>query len=185
MQLDIGNIISVFIGGLLVFAGQWFASRQSAKTEALKWKQEKLREVRRDIVKFREERSKPVFEAIDRVAHRWDVDSIIELADAVGYEGEKADNKSEEYKQRRKEQKQKYFDQMKKDISSVSVIHDSDIRKAISRILWQSTDPELIPDKDTPTLQDAYLKLENWIFNPQVDYNSVQHSGKGKGGTSP
>jgi len=181
MQLDSGNIISVFIGGLLVFAVQWFASRQSARTEALKWKQEKLREVRRDVVRFREERSKRVFEALDRVAHRWDVDSIIELADAVGYEGEKVDVESEEYKQRKKEQKQKYLGQMKEDISSANVIHDPDIRKAVSRILWQSTNPELIPDKDTPTLQDTYLKLENWIFNPQIDYNSVQHSGKGKG----
>lgn len=175
MQLDIGNIVSVFIGGLLVFLGHWFASRQSAKVEAQKWKQEKLREVRRDIVRFREERAKPVFEALDRVAHRWDIDSIIELADAVGYEGEKVNSNSEEYKERRREQKREYFEQMKKDISSARVIHDPGIRKAVSQVLWQSTDPELIAEESSPSLQDAYLKLENWIFNPQVDYNSVQY----------
>ena len=169
MPLDVSNIISVIIGGFLVFAGHWFASRQSTKVEIQKWKQEGLREVRRDIVRFREERAKLVFEALDRAAHRWDVDSIIELADAVGYEGEKVDRNSEEYEQRRKEHKRKYFEQMQKDISSAGVIHDPDIRKAVTQVLWQSTEPEAAPDKGFPTLQDAYLRLENWIFNPRLD----------------
>lgn len=174
MQFDFSNIVSVLIGALLVFAGQWFASRQSAKVEVQKWKQEELREVRRDIVKFREERAKPVFEALDRVAHRWDIDSVFNLAEAVGYEGEKVNRDSDEYKQRRREQKREYFEQMQKDISSARVIHDSDIRGAVSQILWQSTDPEAIVRKDSPILQDVYLRLENWIFNPQLDYNAVQ-----------
>ena len=162
------------IGGSLVFLGQWFTSRQSSKTEVQKWKQEEQREVRRDIVRFREDRAKPVFEALDRVAHRWDIDSIIELAEAVGYEGEKVNRDGNEYIQQKREQKRKYFDQMQKDISSARVIHDSDIRGAVSQILWQSTDPEAIVRKGSPILQDVYLRLENWIFNPQLDYNAVQ-----------
>lgn len=172
--LVVGSIVSAMIGGSLVSLGQWFTSRQSARVEERKWRQEELREVRRDVVKFREERSKPVIEALDRVAHRWDIDSIIDLAEATGYEGEKVDRDSEEYKQRKREQKGKYFVQMQKDISSARVIHDSDIRGAVSQILWQSTDPEAIVRKDSPILQDAYLRLENWIFNPQLDYNAVQ-----------
>lgn len=82
--LVVGSVVSAMIGGSLVFLGQWFTSRQSSKTEVQKWKQEEQREVRRDIVRFREDRTKPVFEALDRVAHRWDIDSIIELAEAVG-----------------------------------------------------------------------------------------------------
>ena len=172
--LVVGSVVSAMIGGSLVFLGQWFTSRQSYKTEVQKWKQEEQREVRRDIVRFREDRAKPVFEALDRVAHRWDIDSIIELAEAVGYEGEKVNRDSDEYKQRKREQKREYFDKMQKDISSARVIHDSDIRGAVSQILWQSTDPEAIVRKDSPILQDVYLRLENWIFNPQLDYNTVQ-----------
>jgi len=37
MELDIGNLVSVVIGGLLVFAAQWLVSRQSAKVEVQKW----------------------------------------------------------------------------------------------------------------------------------------------------
>lgn len=172
--LVVGSVVSAMIGGSLVFLGQWFTSRQSSKTEVQKWKQEEQREVRRDIVRFREDRAKPVFEALDRVAHRWDIDSIIELAEAVGYEGEKVNRDSDEYKQRKREQKREYFDKMQKDISSARVIHDSDIRGAVSQILWQSTDPEAIVRKESPILQDVYLRLENWIFNPQLDYNTVQ-----------
>jgi hypothetical protein len=166
MQLDYGNLISVVTGGLLVFAGQWFSSRQSAKVEAQKWRQEELREVRRGIVRFREERTKPVFEALDRVAHSWDVDSLFGLAEAVGLEGEKVDTENEEYKQRRKRQKEKYFAQMKQDISSAGVIHDPDVRKAVTRVLYESIEAEGYP-QGSPTLQDAYLGLEKWIFNPR------------------
>jgi hypothetical protein len=167
MQFDIGNLLAVLLGGLLVFAAQWFASRQSAKTEAQRWKEEEHREVRRDIVRFREERTKPVFEALDRVAHRWDIDSVADLAEATGYKGEKVDIESEEYKQKVKEARQNYFDQMQKDISSAGVIHEPAIRKAVRHILWQSTNPDAIVQKGDPTLQDTYIALESWIFNPQ------------------
>ncbi len=175
MQLDIGNLISVFIGGLLVFAGQWFASRQSAKTEAQKWKQDELREVRRDIVRFREERAKPIFEALDRVAHTWDIDSLVELADAVGYEGKKVDTKSEEYEQQAKERRQKRFERIQKDISSASIIHDPTIRKAVTQLLWRSIDPDVPLTVGSPSIQEVSLRLENWIFNPKLNYNSAQH----------
>lgn len=175
MQLAIGNMVSVILGGLLVFAAQWFVSRQNAKVEERKWRKEELREIRRDIARFREGRARPVFEALDKVAHRWDIDSIIELADSVGYEGEPVDKKSEEYEQRKREQKREYFELMKKDISSASVIHDPDLRNMLMQLMWQSTQPDAMPDESTPTLQDAYLKLEKWIFNPKFQQNSVQH----------
>jgi len=178
MLFDISNLISVLIGGLLVFFGHWFTSRQSAKIEIQRWKQEELREVRRDIVRFREKRAKPVIEALDRMAHTWDFDSIIELADAIGYEGEKPDTKGEEYKQQQRERKQKRFTRIQEDISSANVIHDPDLRKAVTKLLWTSTDPNAIPPKDTPSLQDVSHELENWIFNPKLDYNLIQSRGK-------
>ena len=45
MQLDIGNIVSVLLGGLLVFVTQWVVSRQN-------WKKEELRE--KDRIRLRE-----------------------------------------------------------------------------------------------------------------------------------
>ncbi|GAH81197.1 unnamed protein product, partial [marine sediment metagenome] len=102
-------------------------------------------------------------------------DSLVELADAVGYEGEKVATESEEYKQRRRERKQKRFEQIRKDISSASIIHDPGIRKAVAQLLWTSTDPDAISPKGSPSLQEVSLRLENWIFNPKLDYNSAQH----------
>ena len=171
MQIDIGNIISVVIGGLLVFGGQWFTSRQSARTEAQKWKKEELREVRRDIVKFREERSKLIIEALDRAAHRWDAESHYELSYVTGYEGEEINVNSPKYKRERKERKRKYYEQLQDDISLAGTIHDENVRKLVTQVLWQSTDPEA-DDQYTKKLQDAYLQLEKWIFNPQVEYDS-------------
>lgn len=173
MQIDVGNTISILIGGLLVFAGQWFASYKNAKIEERKWRQEALREVRRDVVKFREQRVKPIIEALDRVADRWDVESILELADATGYAGEKIDSSTEEYKRQSHERKAKYFEQMKSDIAAASVIHDPDVRRTITRVLRESIDPEFVTEENSPTLQGAYLKLENWIFNPQI--NTTPH----------
>lgn len=179
MQIDFGYIVGVILGGLLVFVTHWFTSRQSAKVETQRWKQEELREVRKDIVRFREERAKPIFEALDRMAHTWDIDSIVELADAVGYEGEKVvDTKSEEYKQQQKERKRKRFGQMQEDISSANIIHDPVLRKAVTQLLWTSTDPDAIPVEGTPSLQDVSRQLENWIFNPVLDYNSLQSKDK-------
>jgi len=177
MQIDIGNIVSVVIGGLLVFAGHWFTSRQSTKVEMQKWKQEELREVRRDVVSFREERVKPIIEALDRAAHRWDAESHSELAAIVGYHGEEVDVKSEKYKRKRHERRKKYFEQLKDDISAASTIHDESVRRLVTQVLWQSTEPEAEP-QFSERLQEAYLQLENWIFNPQLDYDSTRHRQK-------
>ena len=168
MEFDVGNLVSVVIGGLLVFAGQWFASRQSARMEERKWKQEQLREVRRDVVRFREERARPVFEALDRVAHRWDYDSVAELADKMGLVAEKVDTTTDEYKQRQRERKEERFAQMKSDIAVTYTIHDPVVRKTVSQVLWNSTDPDFVPDMGSPTLQDAYLKLEDWVVDAQM-----------------
>jgi hypothetical protein len=167
MQFDVGNLLSVLLGGLLVFFAQWFASRQNAKTEAQRWKEEELRETRRDIVRFREERTRPVFEALDRLAEEWDTDSIIDLAEATGYKGEEIDIKSEEYQQKVKERKRKRFEQIQKDISSASRIHEPKVRKAVTELLWAGTDPDNIRPEGAPTLQEVSSRLENWIFNPQ------------------
>ena len=161
------EIISVIIGGLLVIAGQWIASRQSAKIEVQKLKQDELKEVRRDIVKFREERARPILEALDRVANSWSVDSYVELAENIGIESEKIDTNSEEYRKMTRGRKKQYFEQMQKDISSASVIHDPVLRKAVNKVLWLSLDPDAILQKGDPTLQEVYQGLEDWIFNPQ------------------
>lgn len=124
-------------------------------------------------MRFREERAKPVFEALDRMARIWDIDSLAELADAVGYEGKKVDTKSEEYKQQRRERMQKRFEQTQKDISSASIIHDPGIREVVTQLLWRSTDPDAILPKGSPSLQEVSLRLENWIFNPKLNYNSA------------
>ena len=165
MQFDVSNLVSVLVGGLLVFAAQWFASRQSAKTEAQKWKQEELREGRRDIVRFRQERARPIIEALDRATRRWDADTYFELADLVGYDGEKVEN-SEEHKKQLQERRKKYMNQLVDDISAATTIHDERIRKLVTEILWQSTEPEA-DQKYQERLREAYLQLENWIFNPQ------------------
>lgn len=176
MQFDVTNLLSVLLGGLLVFAAQWFASRQNAKTEAQRWKKEELREIRRDIARFREERTRPVFEALDRWAEHWDTDSIIYLADATGYTGEEVDTKSEEYQQQQKEIKRQRFEQIQKDISSASRIHEPEIRTAVIELLWTEPEPDDTQSKGTPTLQSVSSRLENWIFNPKLDYDSVQHN---------
>jgi hypothetical protein len=176
MQFDIGNLLAVLLGGLLVFAAQWFASRQSAKTEAQKWKQEEIREVRKDIVRFREERTRPVFEALDRLAENWDFDSTFDLAEAIGYEGEHVDRESEEYKQKLKEMRRKRFEQLQKDISSASRIHEPETRRAVAKLLWAGTTPDDILPEGTASLEEVSIKLENWIFNPKLGYNSVQHN---------
>lgn len=141
MELDIGNIVSVFIGGLLVFAAQWFATRQSGKLEIQKWKQEELREGRRDIVRFREGRAGPIIEALDRATRRWDADSYFELADLVGYQGDKVDN-SEEHKKELNERRKRYMNQLMDDISAATTIHDESVRRLVTQVLWQSTEPE-------------------------------------------
>ena len=176
MQFDVSNLLAVLLGGLLVFVAQWFASRQNAKTEAQRWKKEELREVRRDIVRFREERTRPVFEALDRVAEHWDTDSIIALADATGYTGEKVDIESEEYQQQVEERRRKRFEQIQKDISSASRIHEPEIRKAVTELIWTGTEPEGTSLEGTPNLQEVSIRLENWIYNPKLDYDSVQHN---------
>ena len=97
---------------------------------------------------------------------------MVELADAVGYEGEKVDTNNEDYKKQDKERKEKHFAEMKSDISAARIIHDPELRRAVMRVLRQSTDPPGVPAKGSPTLQDAYLRLEKWIFDPRLDYNS-------------
>lgn len=166
MELDIGNIVSVIIGGLLVFGTQWFSSRQHAKVESIKWQHQEERERGEGIRRFREQRARPVFEALDRAAHRWDIESFAELADMIGFEGTKVDFNSEEYKQRRREQKRKYFEQLQADISAADIIHDDAIRRIIKEVLYASVDPDLIMENDSPTLKDAYVQLEKWIFEP-------------------
>lgn len=164
--MDIGNIVSAIIGGLLVFGGHLFTSRQHTRVEAIKWQQQEERERREAISRFREQRARPVFEALDRAAHRWDFDSYAELGDIVGYEGERVDTKSEEYKRQRSERRKKYFEQLQDDISVADVIHDDAVRKIIKKILYASADADSAIEKDSPTLKDAYLQLEKWIFEP-------------------
>jgi len=165
MQFDVSNLLSVLLGGLLVFAAQWFASRQNTKTEAQKWKQEELREGRRDMVRFRQERAKPIIEALDRATRRWDAESYFQLADLVGYhEAEKVEN-SEEHKKEVGERRKKYIHQLMDDISAATTIHDEKVRKLVLQALWQSTEPEA-DEKYHERLREAYLRLENWIFNP-------------------
>ncbi len=176
MQFDFGNLISVLVGGLLVFAAQWLASRQSAKTEAQKWKQEELREGRRDIVKFRQERARPIIEALDRATRRWDAESYFELADLVGYEGETVEN-SDEHKKDLQERRKKYMNQLMDDISAATTIHDEKVRKLVTQVLWQSTEPEA-DNKYQERLREAYLQLENWIFNPQQSSTPASHKHK-------
>lgn len=161
-----GSVGSAIIGGSLVFLGQWFASRQSAKTEAQKWKQEELREARRDMVRFRQERAKPIIEALDRATRRWDAESYFQLADLVDYhESEKAET-SEEHREEIKERRRKYIHQLMDDISAATTIHDEKVRKLVLQVLWQSTEPEANKEYHE-RLREAYLQLENWIFNPQ------------------
>lgn len=165
MQLDVSNLLSVLLGGLLVFAAQWLSSRQSAKTEAQKWKQEEIREGRRDIVRFRQERARPIIEALDRATRRWDPESYFQLADQVGYQGEKVEN-SEEHQEQVQERRERYVNQLVDDISAATTIHDEEVRKLVIQVLWQSTEPEA-DSKYEDRLREAYLQLENWIFKPQ------------------
>lgn len=174
--LILGSIGAAIIGGSLVFLGQWFTSRQSAKLETQKWKQEELREGRRDIVRFRQERARPIIEALDRATRRWDAESYFELADMVGYEGETVEN-SEERKKELQERRKKYVDQLVDDISAATTIHDEKVRKLVTQILWQSTQPEA-DNEYQERLREAYLHLENWIFNPQQSSTPASYKHK-------
>lgn len=177
MQFDAGNLLSVLVGGLLVFAAQWFASRQNAKTEAQRWKQEELREGRRDIVRFRQERARPIIEALDRATRRWDADSYFELADLVGYHESEVVENSEEHKKDLKGRRRKYMNQLMDDISAATTIHDEKVRKLVMQVLWQSAEPEA-QEKYQERLREAYLQLENWISNPQQSSTPASHKPK-------
>jgi hypothetical protein len=137
-----------------------------SKRETERQKLEKERQTREAISKFREQRARPIIEALDRATHRWDYGTHTELADMVGYEGESVDIQSEEFKQELRESRKKYFEQLQDDISAASTIHDDAIRKLVTQVLWASADPNLIIKEGSPTLKDAYLKLERWIFEP-------------------
>ena len=168
MSIEITSILSAIIGGLLVFGGQWLASRQHVKTEAKKWELERQREIRQDIVRFREQRTKPVFEALDRAAHAWDVNSMMELAKVTGYEFEVVDPSSEEYKKQAKESKRKYVSQLQDDICATATIHDEKVRNLVANVLWQSPNSDA-DERYEQKLHEAYSQLENWIFNPTVE----------------
>jgi hypothetical protein len=179
MTIDAGNILSAFIGGLLVFGGQWFASRQTAKLELSKLKYQEITEQNRmrfqeskdrseSITEFRQKRAKPVFEALDRVSHNWDSDSYFELADSLAYHGKPVDPNDEEYNKKREEWKAKRFQQIQDDISSCNVIHDTKLRQAITKLIWNSIDPDIPPPEGSSSLDEVYTRLENWIFNPQL-----------------
>lgn len=53
MQLDIGNILSVIIGGSLVLLGQWLTTLRSEKFESIKWQHEESKRQHEAISKFR------------------------------------------------------------------------------------------------------------------------------------
>jgi hypothetical protein len=177
MQMDISNIISVIIGGLLVFGGQWFASRQTAKLELNKLKYQDIAEQNRmrfqedkerceSITKFRQERAKPVFEALDRVSHMWDSDSYFDLAESLALRGKTIDPNDEEYKKKQEERKTKRFQQIVDDISACDVIQDTQLRNAITKLIRNSIDPDMLLPEGSMSLDEVYTKLENWIFNP-------------------
>ena len=84
----------------------------------------------------------------------------------IGYEGERVDIKSEEYKQQLSERRKEYFQQVQDDVSAADIIHDDAIRKVIKKVLYASVAPNSIIKKDSPTLKDAYAQLEKWIFEP-------------------
>jgi hypothetical protein len=164
MQLDIGSILSVIIGGSLVLLGQWLTTLRSEKLESIKWQHEESKRQHEAISKFRELRAKPIIEALDRAARRWDWEAHVELMDLAGYKEEHIDVDSDEYKRQVAERRRKYIQQLQDDISAADTIHDDEIRTSIKDVLWRSVDPDYrgkdFPDK----LKEAYLKLENWMY---------------------
>lgn len=164
MQLDMGNILSVIIGGLIVLLGQWLNTLKSEKLESIKWKHEESKRHHEAISRFRELRAKPIIEALDRAARRWDFEAHVELMEAAGYRGEHIDVDSNEYKRQVAEGRRKYIEQLQDDISAADTIHDDEIRTLIKDVLWRTVDPDYrgkdFPDK----LKEAYLKLENWMY---------------------
>lgn len=177
MQVDFGNIISVLIGGLLVFGGQWFASRQTVKLELSKLRYQEFIEQNgmrfqetkdrcESITKFRQERAKPVFEALDKVSHRWDSDSYFDLAESLAYRGKTVDPNDKEYKEKQEEWKAKRFQQIIDDISACDVIQDTQLRNAITKLIRNSIEPDMPLPEGSLSLDEVYKRLENWIFNP-------------------
>lgn len=166
MQLDVGNLVSVIIGGLIVLSGQWLTTLRSEKLESAKWQHEESKRQHDAISKFREIRAKPIIEALDRAAHRWDYEAHVELMETAGYHGEDShiDTNSEEYKKQVAVKRGEYVQQLKDDISAASTIYDDEIRTLITNVLWRTVDPDY-RGKDFPEkLKEAYLKLEKWIY---------------------
>ena len=102
LSMDIGNIVSVIIGGVIVIAGQLLLSFFNSRTEKNKLQHEDIRNRSEAIGRFRERRVQPIIDALDRATRRWDADSYFELADMVGFEGHIVDTKSEDYEKERK-----------------------------------------------------------------------------------
>jgi hypothetical protein len=164
--MDIGNIVSVIIGGVIVIAGQLLLSFFNSRTEKNKLQHEDIRNRSEAIGRFRERRVQPIIDALDRATRRWDADSYFELADMVGFEGHIVDTKSEDYEKERKKRRQEYFDKLQEDISAVKTIHDKKVRSLATSVLWKSATLDSYNDEYYADLEQAYRELENWIFNP-------------------
>lgn len=160
-----GPIIgAVAIGGIISLATQWLISRRSERLERAKWQQEEAKERRQAVRHYRERRVQPIIEALDKAIARWDWESLIELADATGYSGEKVENDVEKSKQRQHEARKKLFEEVKRDISAARTIPDHELRQLVVKALWRSIDRDTYDEKLSHDLGEAYQRLENWMF---------------------
>lgn len=165
------GLIGAGIGALGVIAGQMISAKQSEHIEYKRWEQEKLKEVRQVIREYRQERAKPVLDALDRASGVCSLDwgELTILMDEVGYQGEeiKPEEKEAHERERRRLIKENWNKSVD-DISTVGRIYDSEVKQALYKALWKGVGriPEARKDEDVKEIDNAYKKLEAWIVKP-------------------
>jgi hypothetical protein len=164
------GLIGAVIGALGVIAGQWISARHSERIEYKRWEQEKLKEVRQAMREYRQERARPVLNALDRASGVCSLDwgDLTILMDEIGYQGEEIKPEEQEaYEKEKRKRLKESWNKSVDDISTVGRIYDSEIREALYKALWKGVGRmEARKDEDIKMIDNAYRKLEAWILRP-------------------
>jgi hypothetical protein len=156
------------VGALGAVIAQLVTAKHTERTESARWERERAKEEEQRICEFRKERAKPILEALDRASAVYSVSwgDIDLLTDEIGYHGEtiKPGHK-EAYEKERASILQERLNKAVEDISTVARIPDAEVRNILYRALWKGiTRPEMQKEEHLREIDEAYCKLEAWIF---------------------
>ena len=177
--MDVSYLLSGLAGGLLVFAAQWLAIRRQTQNEDKKTKWEARREHWKSVCAFRHDRMAPVFEAIDTLSRRWDVDEYFHLVESLGLSStdssehdetpEQAAKRQEQLRETRAEYESKLYRVVSGGISSAGLIGDDNTCAIVRSALYANADPDCRPS-NAPSLTDAHEALEKWVYPDVASY---------------